>query len=534
MNDYEFWNDLDKIFEAIVAYQEKSIEFNKRFINPWVNLGYNFDKKEIRGAIAAHKNAVEIDPKNATNWFELAKAYTESGNFNKAIEAYQQAIDLGLESGELYKNLGMVYAMNSNYQESVPVFQQALGLLDNETDKALIWNHLGNVYRKLNAYELAFRAFRQADQLEGLTSSNLEDQSAVAGSEETLNSSPKKEEQTQNGQAPDKAAPTIESPSTPEEDTISVDEPDLEIEGEDVLEAENNGISYRSYSFGDEESAEDDHKFDYRDNLPVVFEMDFSENTLEDFLEAESPKVDDAVETQPMADQFSTMEEARFTYFEEKMQPSKVPSAAQRENEPPSDEENEFTFSAYEEYLQDTIEPIRNGMTDDQLEEKRTISMISDELRTTRSDANKVENSPGLSTDAESKNAHVWNELGNIYLNAGSLDDAIAAYIRAIELDNQFAWPYTNLAMAYVQKEQLEEAILLYQRSIELFSEEKDKAITWNRLGNLYRRMEDYEKAIAAYQRADDLDPGNPALMNQTNFNLLGSEKIYQEIGSTL
>jgi tetratricopeptide (TPR) repeat protein len=123
----------------------------------------------------------------------------------------------------------------------------------------------------------------------------------------------------------------------------------------------------------------------------------------------------------------------------------------------------------------------------------------------------------------------VWNELGNVYFNAGSFDDAIAAYGRAIELDRQFAWPYTNLALSYVQKGSLAEAIKLYQRSIELFSNEKDKAITWNRLGNVYRRLNDYENAIAAYQRADELDPGNTAITHQSRFSLLGSEKVDQE-----
>ena len=44
MNDYEFWNELGKIFNAVVAYQEKAVEFNKRFINPWIRLGNVFEK----------------------------------------------------------------------------------------------------------------------------------------------------------------------------------------------------------------------------------------------------------------------------------------------------------------------------------------------------------------------------------------------------------------------------------------------------------------------------------------------------------
>ena len=127
----------------------------------------------------------------------------------------------------------------------------------------------------------------------------------------------------------------------------------------------------------------------------------------------------------------------------------------------------------------------------------------------------------------DTKNAHVWNELGNVYLNAGSYDDAIASYGKALELDRQFAWPYSNLALAYVQKGRFAEAILLYQRGIELFTSDKDKAVTWNRLGNVYRRMNDYDNAIAAYQTADELDPENATLSLRSNFGLLGN--IYNE-----
>ena len=112
--------------------------------------------------------------------------------------------------------------------------------------------------------------------------------------------------------------------------------------------------------------------------------------------------------------------------------------------------------------------------------------------------------------------------------NAGSYEDAISAYNRAIELDGWFAWPYSNLALAYVQKEKYGEAVLLYQRSIELFSSDKDKAITWNRLGNVYRRLNDYDNAIASYQRADELDPNNATRSLRSRFSLLGSFNLDQ------
>ena len=52
--------------------------------------------------------------------------------------------------------------------------------------------------------------------------------------------------------------------------------------------------------------------------------------------------------------------------------------------------------------------------------------------------------------------------------------------------------PYSNLALTYVTQGQFAEAILLYQKSIELLDSDRDKALSWNGLGNAYRCIGDY------------------------------------------
>jgi len=101
----------------------------------------------------------------------------------------------------------------------------------------------------------------------------------------------------------------------------------------------------------------------------------------------------------------------------------------------------------------------------------------------------------------------LWNEMGKLYFNSGSSEDAIGVYKKAIELDRGYGWSYANLASAYVHEGRYAEAIPLYQKSIELLTDDKDKAISWNRLGETYRLMYDFDRAIAAYKRAVELDP---------------------------
>src|SRR5688572_21481731 len=107
------------------------------------------------------------------------------------------------------------------------------------------------------------------------------------------------------------------------------------------------------------------------------------------------------------------------------------------------------------------------------------------------------------------KNAHIWNELGNIFVKANAYEDAIDAYQKAIRLEPAFAWPYSNLALAYVHKGNFLEAIPLYKKSIELFASKKEQAISWDRLGDVYRRLNVYKDAIAAYEIAKKLAQEN-------------------------
>jgi ParB/RepB/Spo0J family partition protein len=103
------------------------------------------------------------------------------------------------------------------------------------------------------------------------------------------------------------------------------------------------------------------------------------------------------------------------------------------------------------------------------------------------------------------KSSEIWNELGNTYFKAGVLDKAIDAYCKAIEQMSESGWSYNNLAVIYVQQGRFLEAIPLYQKSLELFTCHKDQAAIWVRLGSVHHHLNEYGKAIQAYQKADEI-----------------------------
>jgi tetratricopeptide (TPR) repeat protein len=139
-------------------------------------------------------------------------------------------------------------------------------------------------------------------------------------------------------------------------------------------------------------------------------------------------------------------------------------------------------------------------------------------------DPSEVEITPGKEKfEVQPKNAYEWNELGNIYLKIGSNDKAIESFNKAIELDPYFGWAYSNLALAYNHSKKFKESIPLYKKSIELLDTDKGKAISYNRLGDVYRHMNDQDNAMKAYQMASDLDGNTKPILARARMVLLNN-----------
>jgi tetratricopeptide (TPR) repeat protein len=680
MSNYEFWKELGKIFNAVVAYQEKSIEFNKRFINPWIKIGNVFDTQDRhREAVHAYQQAVEIDPGNAQNWLELGNAHFRNETFEDAVPAYQKAIELDPNLGWPYSNLAVTYVVQNRHAEAKLLYEKSILLLSDDKDKAICWNRLGNLHRKLNEYDLAMLAFQKADELdkentgfkdefdevlervEGKKDDEAAPSDMIANSIQLIVEQNQADEKalvvpqeiptevpTEPIQSPDAVLDVImkdaklEEPGmiAPEPSPTSLPESELGKVPELVGSAEETSkptaddvvstkaeivepfVSASDFVPPTPESETRDPETTETVEVPITaekIETVLSGNVTETFTEsmvgmetvtetfqAEAPAVEDVTEPVPPAPEITASaiaEEPVINSNDKVSEPiSEVMDVVEKVSEPAPevvDVVEKISEPALEvvdvvekvsepapEILNEKVEepvvavaPIEaTGVTNearDQVQEAAqditpqseavpgmsnveavvkgndaelqpvmivvdepglntlnhdilTSSMFEEEPAASHEPIAMVDETGEFQLEMDTKNAHVWNELGNVYFNRGAIDDAVVAYSKAIELDRWFAWPYSNLALAYVQKERFAEAMLLYQRSIELFTSNKDKAISWNRLGNVYRRLNDYDNAIASYQRADELDPDNSTIYLQSRFSLLGNYQVEQ------
>lgn len=101
--------------------------------------------------------------------------------------------------------------------------------------------------------------------------------------------------------------------------------------------------------------------------------------------------------------------------------------------------------------------------------------------------------------------ATLWHSLGGLHLQAGSRHRAIEALEQAVRSDKRNADAHFDLATAYSNAGRDRDAVSQLLRSIDLFGSNADKVKAWSQLGAVYRNLQDYPNAVAAYSMADQL-----------------------------
>jgi tetratricopeptide (TPR) repeat protein len=196
--------------------------------------------------------------------------------------------------------------------------------------------------------------------------------------------------------------------------------------------------------------------------------------------------------------------------------------------EPFSFDSNVIGKDLLQEAMQEDMEfntgKLRDGLpASRELVEKRS-SNVAARFDFPETEIPQVEINPGKEKfEVQPKNAYEWNELGNIYLKIGSNDKASEAFNKAIAMDPYFGWAYSNLALAYNHSKKFQESIPLYRKSIDLIDTDKGKAISYNRLGDVYRHLNDQENAMKAYQMASDLDGNTKPILARARMVLLNN-----------
>jgi anaphase-promoting complex subunit 3 len=103
-----------------------------------------------------------------------------------------------------------------------------------------------------------------------------------------------------------------------------------------------------------------------------------------------------------------------------------------------------------------------------------------------------------------------WCAIGNSFSLAREHDQAIAAFKRATQLDESFAYAWTLMGHEYIANEEFDAALSSFRKSV---TAEKRSYAGWYGLGRSLERMGKLEDAERHYRIAAQINPSNATLM---------------------
>src|SRR5579864_5937955 len=83
---------------------------------------------DVDAAIQEFREAVNLEPKNSQNHFELGVALRRRGQLDDAISEYRQAIRLEPGLAEAHANIGTILQSQGDYAQAISEYRQAIRL----------------------------------------------------------------------------------------------------------------------------------------------------------------------------------------------------------------------------------------------------------------------------------------------------------------------------------------------------------------------------------------------------------------------
>ena len=180
--------------------------------------------------------------------------------------------------------------------------------------------------------------------------------------------------------------------------------------------------------------------------------------------------------------------------------------------------------------LQEAIDRANSNLSTVRAENKKLVLAFHEQKMANQEDQNR----------RQTEQARDLNNKGVALFQRGSIEAAIEAFIRAMELKPDYAEAYNNLGLAYSKRGQNEESVKYFQkaleldpqmgevynnlgflfhttshydRAVEMFNRSlqtgADQAIAFTNLGNSFYQLKQNDKAVAAWKKALEIDPLN-------------------------
>lgn len=99
--------------------------------------------------------------------------------------------------------------------------------------------------------------------------------------------------------------------------------------------------------------------------------------------------------------------------------------------------------------------------------------------------------------------------LGYTNLAQEKYEKSIPYFLKSIELNKDYPSSHYNLAYAYLYTDDRQNALKFAKNSLDLYTDQTYKSDAARMLGQIYTELKDDNNALANYELADKIDPGN-------------------------
>ena len=155
----EHFNNL----EVVIFWYIKAIELNPNDASAYFNLGYTYsDKQDYLKAIDCYTKFIELNPTSAAAYNNLGNSYSDMQEYNQAIECYTKAIELN-PNYAAYNGLGNVYSDMQEYNQAIEYYNKSIEL---DPNYAVAYNNLGYTYSNIQEYFKAIDYFTKSIELD--------------------------------------------------------------------------------------------------------------------------------------------------------------------------------------------------------------------------------------------------------------------------------------------------------------------------------------------------------------------------------
>jgi tetratricopeptide (TPR) repeat protein len=561
-NNFHLWNNLGNLYlkyqkpdKALSAFKQ-SIYHNSNDVIAWNGLAKAYyQNNAVDEAIYAYKHTIDLmqetDPKQpiastlkiksqlALQWFQLAALYTKKSQYFKAVDAYQKIISLDAGNTEVWNELGKLYIKMEAYKESIDAFSKAIELNPQYGEAYL---NLAYSYTKIGNHRESIPFYMKS--IEMLPNQRARKLASKLMLEAVINNK-----------------------------NINY-LPNEENKESGISLSAHNGISWFYYKYNEKFSSSNisyaGYSLSYRKKRTItkVALRNFSDP----ICDSKVQKTITGEENMPCLSQSSgeqqlqkksTMEpglildlkteisnpnvwnEKGNIHFKVQDYKEAIDSYSKAIELDPSFGQpfhnlalTHFILGNYNEAILLYQECIKLFTTDPEkaiawnglgnvyrcIKDYENVAFAYQQAsKLDKSNEGLYGRTTIFEVSKHQKTASFWRDLGRLLYKTGSYEKAASIFQKAIQLEPASGHSHSYLARALTAQGRYKEAVALYRKSIDLLSNEKEKSNVWNWLGDVYRKLNDYDNALKAYQNATALSNDKFSLLSRTRFSLLSN-----------